>query len=310
MITISDEEKTATLDNQIEDQRMIQRGDSINLTLDEKQQHTRAKMDERKYENPKNIVMGEWRPTVRYTERKEAKRRQGMQEEREKRREQENTVGSETLPSREVKSAIRTASQQRFDVDDPAEHSAHVNVLMEQEIEEETDGQLLGEIPELQPAGSNVSIYTRQMDPFKPARVKEILCQVTMGTDLLKDEQEELKQFITDNADCFMLTLKEVMPIPGVELNLNVPENAAFNLQMHQRPLTPEQSKFYNERANEMLTAGIIERAPPELIRCTATTVIAQRAHEAGGLSWDELKQRVNDQHRVAGKTPAFELPP
>jgi hypothetical protein len=133
-------------------------------------------------------------------------------------------------------------------------------VLTDQGTEEETDGQLLGEIPELQPAGSNTLIYTRQTDPFKPARIKEILRQITIGTDMSKDEQEELKQFIADNADCFTLTLKEVMPIPGAELNLNVPENATFNLRMHQRPLTPEQSKFYNERANEMLTAGIIER--------------------------------------------------
>ncbi|KIK32874.1 hypothetical protein CY34DRAFT_100619, partial [Suillus luteus UH-Slu-Lm8-n1] len=127
--------------------------------------------------------------------------------------------------------------------------------------------------------GSKASIYTRQTDPFNAARVKEILRQITLGDDLSEDEQEELKQFIANNADCFALTLKEVIPIPGAELNLNVPENAIFNLRMHQRPLTPEQSRFYNERANEMLTAGIIERAPPELIRCTATTVIAQRAH-------------------------------
>lgn len=59
-----------------------------------------------------------------------------------------------------------------------------------------------------------------------------------------------------------------------------------------------------------MLAAGIVERAPPELIKCAATTVIAQKAHEAGGLTWDELKQRVNDQYRTAGMRPAFELPP
>jgi hypothetical protein len=113
-----------------------------------------------------------------------------------------------------------------------------------------------------------------------------------------------------DNADCFALALKEVTPIPDAELNLNVPENASFNLQVHERPLTLEQSRFYNERANEMLAAGIIERAPPELIRCTATTVIAQRAHKAGGLLWNELKQRINNQHRAVGRPPAFELLP
>ena len=50
-----------------------------------------------------------------------------------------------------------------------------------------------------------------------------------------------------------------------------------------------------------MLEAGLVERAPPELIRCTATTVITQKAHEAGGLPWQELQQKVNDQCRNAG---------
>jgi hypothetical protein len=68
-----------------------------------------------------------------------------------------------------------------------------------------------------------------------------------------------------------------------------------FNIRTHQRPLTPEQSQFYNEQVGEMLKAGIIEWAPPELVKCMATTVIAQKAHEMNGLSEEELKQRVND---------------
>jgi hypothetical protein len=59
--------------------------------------------------------------------------------------------------------------------------------------------------------------------------------------------------------DSFALTLKEVIPILGAILNLNVPENTTFNLRVHQHPLTPEQSKFYNEQVNDMITAGIIE---------------------------------------------------
>jgi hypothetical protein len=59
-----------------------------------------------------------------------------------------------------------------------------------------------------------------------------------------------------------------------------------------------------------MIVAGIIEQAPPELIRCTATTVIVQRAHKTGGLPWEELKQRINDQNQTAGLPPAYQLPP
>jgi hypothetical protein len=58
-----------------------------------------------------------------------------------------------------------------------------------------------------------------------------------------------------------------------------------------------------------MVKAGIIEWAPPELIKCMATMVIAQKAHKMNGLSEEELKQRVNDQCQSTGKAPAFELP-
>ncbi|KIK43907.1 hypothetical protein CY34DRAFT_51597, partial [Suillus luteus UH-Slu-Lm8-n1] len=138
---------------------------------------------------------------------------------------------------------------------------------------------LLGDLPEAAPVSIHPSIYTRQSDPFNAARVNEIKRQVKLGDDLTAEELEELNGFIARYADVFALALKEVLPIPGAILNLNVPSNATFNTQIHQRPLTPEQSRFYNERINDMLSAGLIERAPPELIKCAATTVIAQKAH-------------------------------
>ncbi|KAG2071467.1 hypothetical protein BDR04DRAFT_949245, partial [Suillus decipiens] len=101
--------------------------------------------------------------------------------------------------------------------------------------------------------------YTCQTDPFNPARIKEILRQVKFRDDLTIDERNELEQFIAENADSFALTLKEVVSIPGVTLNLNVPENTMFKIWIHQRPLMPEQSKFYSKRVNDMLEAGIIE---------------------------------------------------
>jgi hypothetical protein len=57
-----------------------------------------------------------------------------------------------------------------------------------------------------------------------------------------------------------------------------------------------------------MLKASLVEKAPPELIKCVATTVIAQKAHETGGLPWNELKRQVNEQCDTAGMNPAFEL--
>jgi hypothetical protein len=58
-----------------------------------------------------------------------------------------------------------------------------------------------------------------------------------------------------------------------------------------------------------MLAAGIIEKAPAELVKCCATTVLAQKAHEQGGLTLEELQRRVNEQCMQQGQPPAFTLP-
>ncbi|KAG2338310.1 hypothetical protein BDR05DRAFT_860727, partial [Suillus weaverae] len=63
---------------------------------------------------------------------------------------------------------------------------------------------------------------------------KEIKQQIKLGDDLTMEELEELNEFIAKNADVFALALKEVLPIPGAILNLNVPENATFNTRIRQ----------------------------------------------------------------------------
>jgi len=58
-----------------------------------------------------------------------------------------------------------------------------------------------------------------------------------------------------------------------------------------------------------MLAAGIIEKAPPEAVKCCATTVLAQKAHEQGGLTLEELQHRVNEQCKQHGRQPVFTIP-
>ncbi|KIK32381.1 hypothetical protein CY34DRAFT_67248, partial [Suillus luteus UH-Slu-Lm8-n1] len=122
-------------------------------------------------------------------------------------------------------------------------------------------------------------IFTRHTWPDNPARVAKILLEITIGDDITEDERVQLENFIQCNAEVFILSLKEVKLIPDAYLNLNVPEIATFNSRTHQRPLTPDQSRFLSVRVNNMLTARIIKKAPAELVKCAATTVIAQKAH-------------------------------
>jgi RNase H-like domain found in reverse transcriptase/Reverse transcriptase (RNA-dependent DNA polymerase) len=234
---------------------------------------------------PSETPMGQWKPPVLNLKRQDQKRLRQIWK----------RVESTTIRTKEPQENLVTAPKS-------------INVITPADALESTD-QLLGDLPEPDAPSANLSIHTRQTNPFNPARVAEIMRQITLGNDLSEDERTELEEFVKENADTFALSLSEVTPIPGAQVNLNVPETAKFNLRIHQRPLTPEQSRFYNERADEMLKAGLIEKAPPELIKCVATTVIAQKAHETGGLPWDELKRRVNEQCDTAGMNPAFELP-
>lgn len=226
-IKISGGAQEAQLENQVKDQRMMEQGEGVNLTLDEKQQReevesTRAKrVQERRRQS--RTPMGQWRPTVQRTERgtwrKELKR--------------ETLRGSEELPAREVNQNSSAEKEKNVNAPGITEHAVSTNVILEQD-EGETEDEILEELREPEPIKGSAALYTRQLDPFNPIRVKEILRQITFGDDLTEEERKELEQLVSRNADNFALTLKEVVPIPGATLNLNVPDDAMFNLRIHQ----------------------------------------------------------------------------
>lgn len=135
-----------------------------------------------------------------------------------------NGVGSIELPSREVQPHIPNLQQPNIDLLGNIAHIAEINVIMA-----EANTQLLGDLPEPAPSSIHPSIYTHQTDPFNAARVKEIKRKIKLGDDLTAEELEELNEFIVRNTDVFALALKEVLPIPGAMLNLNVPSNTTFN---------------------------------------------------------------------------------
>src|SRR6267154_4233092 len=125
----------------------------------------------------------------------------------------------------------------------------------------------------------------------------------------MAEERECVEKLTASFADIFAGSLGEVIPVPGAKHSLNIPEGVTFHLRVHQRVLTPPQLQFLHGKIDEMLAAGIIERAPPDQVKCAATTVLVQKAHEHGGLSLEELQHRVNEQCQQNGIQPAFTLP-
>ena len=175
-------------------------------------------------------------------------------------------------------------------------------------IPDEEIGPLLGEIP-TDFLADNAAIFTRLTDPRNPKRVLYIVKTVQYGNDLTPEELTRVKELVDWYADIFAGSLNEVLQVLGAVHRLNIPEGATFNLRVNQRPLTPPQSQFLHGRIDEMLEAGIIEHAPPELVKCCATTVLAKKAHEQEGMTLEDLQRAVNDQCQQQGQPPAFTLP-
>ncbi|PSR72521.1 hypothetical protein PHLCEN_2v11621 [Hermanssonia centrifuga] len=158
------------------------------------------------------------------------------------------------------------------------------------------------EIPDLfEEHTNNQNIYTRHTEPWKPARVAAILQAITIGPDLTIEERNQVKSLVAEYADCFALSVSEVTAVPDAIHRLNIPEGASFNRKIHQRPLTPPQRTYLNKKVDEMLAAGVIEQCKPDQVKCVSPTTLAQKAHEGGGLTLDELRTKVNEQCTAAG---------
>ena len=163
--------------------------------------------------------------------------------------------------------------------------------------------------PEIDVEG-DTSIFTRKTDPFKETRVDAVVTAVHIGEDLSPEETEIVRDLIKEYADCFALSLGEVHHVPGAVHRINIPEGKTFNTKVQQRPLTPPQRTYYNGVLDQMLEAGVIVPIAADKVKCVSPTTLAQKAHQGGGLTLDEIKHRVNDQCIAAGIPGKFDLPP
>ncbi|KII91258.1 hypothetical protein PLICRDRAFT_680690, partial [Plicaturopsis crispa FD-325 SS-3] len=102
------------------------------------------------------------------------------------------------------------------------------------------------------------SVFTRHTDPFKAARVEQILKEVNIGNDLTNEERVTVVELITEFADCFALSVGEVKPVKGATHHLNLPANTKLKWKVHQQPLFGEKQEYFFSHVDAMLEAGII----------------------------------------------------
>jgi len=137
---------------------------------------------------------------------------------------------------------------------------------------------------------ADTSIFTQKTYPFKRERKGTVVAAIHTGDDLSPEETAIVRDLIEEYADCFALSMSEVYHIPGAVYKINIPKGKTFNTKVHQCPLTPPQHTYFNGVLDQMLEAGVIIPIAADKVKCISPTTLAQKAHQGGGLTLDELK--------------------
>jgi Reverse transcriptase (RNA-dependent DNA polymerase) len=150
---------------------------------------------------------------------------------------------------------------------------------------------------------------SRQSDPFNPTQVEAVLKAIKIREGLTPEQVKRVHDLIAEYADCFALSICEVIPAKDATLCLDILEDMELLTKARQQTFTPPQRRYLHKKILEMLDAGIIERTDPAMIKCVSPTTLGQKQHDGAGLTLEQLQQKVNDKCMAVGLTPHFQLP-
>jgi hypothetical protein len=137
-----------------------------------------------------------------------------------------------------------------------------------------------------------------------------VLKAIEISDDVTVEQREVVRNLIAEYADCFALSIREVIPAKDAMLRLNIPEEAQLPMKTHQCMFTPPQRRYLHKKILEMLEVGIIEQADPSKIKCVSQTTLGQKQHEGTGLTLEELQCQVNKECKAVGLGPHFKVGP
>ena len=189
------------------------------------------------------------------------------------------------------------------------EKLTNADILMLQKAEESLDDLALGtEQPEIA-MGADTFIFTRDTFPFKHKHVTEILRHTKIRSNLSLAKQIAVEQTIKDFADIYTLSVSKVRHIPGAYHKLHIPEGATFNTKIRQQHLSPPKAAYFSKALDVMLEVGICEPIEAKDVKCMSPITLAAKAHTTGGLTIDELCQRLNQECEQVGINQPFIRP-
>lgn len=231
-----------------------------------------------------------------------------------------NAKGDESSPWREVPPHIKVDSvDQHIDEHTPAqqppqtivEETTNTETLNVYEVEPETTttkvaigAEQLETVTDL-----DASLFTRKTEPRKPERIAKIIELIEIGDDVSPEERKTIQDLIAEFADCFALSVGEVLPVNNAVHKLDIKPGTQFSTQIGQRRITPPQREYLNKVLDSLLLADVIAPIPAEEVKCCSAITLAQKAHGKAGMTLTEIQYSLNDQCVEAGYPPHFDLP-
>jgi hypothetical protein len=89
--------------------------------------------------------------------------------------------------------------------------------------------------------GADEPMPKRQVEPFHPKRVEEVWKAIRIGTDLTMSQQEQVRELVQAYADCFALSVREVVLAKDATLHLEIPTDARLPTKTCQHTFMPPQ---------------------------------------------------------------------
>ena len=128
-----------------------------------------------------------------------------------------NSEGGTTKPpTREVSDHTHIVEVHLADKIDEVPNQATITpVCVITENMQEADTEHTTEIPTDDLTKDTANVFTSATEPFKPARVQEIQCQVEVGDDLTDAEHAQVQALIAEFADVFASSVSEVKQVEG-----------------------------------------------------------------------------------------------
>jgi hypothetical protein len=143
--------------------------------------------------------------------------------------------------------------------------------------------------------------FTRQTNLFNQRQVNALLKAIAIGDNLSEEQKAKVHSLIETHADCFALSVKEVIPAENATLNLNILEGMQLPVKTHQCTFILPQRQYLHRKIPEMVEVGIVKCTDPYKVRCVLPTTLGQKQHEGAELTLEELQHRVNEECEAVG---------